>query len=171
MRGCKFVLLNLFVFVLIIGLSGCASIVSDTQENISINSSPDNAEVKIKDQSGRVVQSGNTPMTVNLDTSAGYFDGEEYTLVFDKEGYQSRTLDVSARPSGWYIGGNLLFGGLIGWLIVDPATGAMWTLSPEEVNANLPESAVSMSEDSVKVVLLKDVPSKLKDDMNQINES
>lgn len=171
MKSCKFVLLNLFVFVLIIGLSGCASIVGDNQENISINSSPDKAEVKVKDQSGRVVQSGKTPMSVNLDTSAGYFDGEDYTLVFDKEGYQSRTLNVSATPSGWYIGGNLLFGGLIGYLIVDPATGSMWNLSPEEVNANLPESKVSMSENSMKIMKLKDVPNKLRDDMKLINES
>ena len=171
MKNLNLILLNMIVFVAIIGLAGCASIVSDTQENISINSSPDNAEVEIRDQSGRIVQSGTTPMTVNLDTSAGYFDGEEYTLTFNKEGYQSRTLDVSARPSGWYIGGNLVFGGLIGYLIVDPATGAMWTLSPEKVNANMPESEMSLSEDSVKVVLLKDVPNKLKSDMKKINES
>lgn len=34
--------------------------------------------------------------------------------------------------NGWYIG-NLLFGGIIGLLIVDPATGAMWTLIPRKL--------------------------------------
>jgi hypothetical protein len=39
---------------------------------------------------------------------------------------------LTADIDGWYFG-NLLFGGLIGILIVDPATGAMWKL-PENVN-------------------------------------
>jgi hypothetical protein len=127
MKSYKFILLNLFAFVFIIGLFGCASIIGSNKENISINSSPDNAEVTIKNQSGTVVQKGKTPMTVNLDTSAGYFDGEKYTLVFNKEGYQNSSLTVSSTISGWYIAGNLVFlqGALIGWLIVDPATGCM----------------------------------------------
>ena len=29
---------------------------------------------------------------------------------------------------GWYIG-HILFGGLIGFLIIDPATGSMWKLN------------------------------------------
>lgn len=36
---------------------------------------------------------------------------------------------------GWYMG-NLLFGGFIGFLIVDPATGAMWKLD-DNVYGNL----------------------------------
>lgn len=39
--------------------------------------------------------------------------------------------------TAWYIGGNLLFGGLIGWLIVDPASGAMWHFDPEQVSVLL----------------------------------
>jgi len=34
----------------------------------------------------------------------------------------------------WYLAGNIVFGGIAGWLIVDPLTGAMWRLSPKEVN-------------------------------------
>ena len=36
---------------------------------------------------------------------------------------------------GWYIG-NIVFGGLIGWLVVDPASGAMWKLQ-DSVHGNL----------------------------------
>ena len=42
---------------------------------------------------------------------------------------------------GWYIG-NILFGGLIGMLIVDPATGAMYNL-PDRVDINLDQDASS----------------------------
>ena len=45
-------------------------------------------------------------------------------------------LPAAAQWDGWYIGGNILVGGLIGWFIVDPLTGAMYTL-PKEVNADL----------------------------------
>ena len=45
-------------------------------------------------------------------------------------GEVGRDLSMSARLNAWYWG-NILFGGLIGWLIVDPATGAMWKLKDE----------------------------------------
>jgi hypothetical protein len=39
-----------------------------------------------------------------------------------------QSVPLTAKINGWYFG-NLLFGGIIvGMLIVDPATGAMWTL-------------------------------------------
>lgn len=44
---------------------------------------------------------------------------------------------------GWYIG-NLLFGGLIGMLIVDPATGAMYKLD-DSVYATLPVNPSDVS--------------------------
>lgn len=36
---------------------------------------------------------------------------------------------------GWYVG-NIIFGGLIGLLLVDPITGAMWKL-PDTAQGNL----------------------------------
>lgn len=39
-----------------------------------------------------------------------------------------RAVTLTTGPSGWYVG-NVVFGGLIGLLIVDPATGAMWGIS------------------------------------------
>ncbi|WP_342358093.1 hypothetical protein [Arsenophonus nasoniae] len=35
------------------------------------------------------------------------------------------------------IAGNLFFGGLIGWLIVDPFNGGIYTLRPEKIDATL----------------------------------
>lgn len=156
------------VLVLGIAISGCATIVGDKRQNVSINSSPDEAEVTIKNQGGTVVERGETPMTITLDKSAGYFDGEEYTLEFKKEGYQSKMMTISAHPNGWYLAGNLLFGGLIGWFIVDPATGAMWTLSPDELEAELGDAENQASGSHIRVVLLEDVPEKLRDDMEKV---
>ena len=44
-----------------------------------------------------------------------------------KEGFEKKTIQIESKTNGWYIG-NLLFGSLIGFLIIDPLTGAMWTL-------------------------------------------
>jgi hypothetical protein len=43
---------------------------------------------------------------------------------------------VDCNVNGWYIDNNL-FGGLIGMLIVDPITGAMYKLSPDKLDASL----------------------------------
>ncbi len=63
--------------------------------------------------------------------------------------------------NGWYIA-NIIFGGLIGLLIIDPATGAMYTLSPKDVNAVLDstqsQTAQNKSKQSLTVMLVKDVP-------------
>ena len=42
---------------------------------------------------------------------------------------------LESEVDSWYFG-NILFGGLIGMLIIDPATGAMWKL-PENVSTDL----------------------------------
>lgn len=50
-------------------------------------------------------------------------------------------LFIKASANGWYIGGNIVFGGLIGWLAVDPFNGGMYTLKPKETNAILAPQA------------------------------
>jgi len=71
--------------------------------------------------------------------------------------------------NGWYIG-NLLFGGLIGLLIVDPLTGAMWTLDPKDINLILEKKTAGLPSDrrALSVVSLEDVPDYLRDKMIRI---
>ncbi|MEG2299308.1 MAG: hypothetical protein RSC03_02235, partial [Acinetobacter sp.] len=67
---------------------------------------------------------------------AGYFKPEEYQITFSKDGFTPKTVAVKGTISGWYFG-NIIFGGLIGLLAVDPATGAMYSFTPEDINAVL----------------------------------
>jgi len=53
-------------------------------------------------------------------------------MRFAKDAYQAREVTVRGEIEGWYFG-NIIFGGLIGLLAVDPATGAMYTLKPNSV--------------------------------------
>ena len=57
--------------------------------------------------------------TVTLKRGCGYFKKCKYRVLLEKGGYKQREVMLEGSPNGWYIGGNILLGGLIGWFIVD----------------------------------------------------
>jgi hypothetical protein len=116
--------------------SGCASIVSRTSREINIRSAPERARVTVTDSHGAKILESTTPAIVKLKTSDGYFSPAEYRIRLALDGYDEREIRIRGGINGWYFG-NLLLGGVIGMVIVDPLTGAMWTLSPTEVNETL----------------------------------
>ncbi|WP_137805534.1 hypothetical protein [Pseudomonas sp. G(2018)] len=115
--------------------SGCASIVGDSKYPVNVSSTPSGANFTVQNKDGVVVHSGSTPNSVTLPSGRGYFKGETYTITFKKEGYADTTAKLDTSMSGWYWG-NILFGGLIGMLVVDPMTGAMYKL-PADAAGNL----------------------------------
>lgn len=128
------------VISLVVSLcSGCASIVSKSHYPVTINSTPPGATVTIKDKRGKEIHKAVTPATITLRSGAGYFSPAKYSLNYEKEGYEKAVSSLSAGFDGWYVG-NIVFGGLIGLLIVDPATGAMWRLGPSTDCILVPES-------------------------------
>jgi len=154
-------------------MTGCATIVGEKEQSITINSSPSNANVLITDERSMEVHSGNTPTTVQLRKSDGsYFGGKTYTVEISKDGYESRTMTINSNPNGWYIGGNIIFGGLIGWLVVDPFNGAMYNLSPDTLNASLGEAVATTAdgESEITLVLIEDVPTHMLDEMQYLGK-
>jgi hypothetical protein len=133
MRKPQLVLLLCFVY-----LTGCASIISGKTDMVKFNSIPVGTEFAIKDENGKAVHHGSTPATVNLERGNGYFDGQTYEVDFSASGYQNKPYKLDTTMNGWYFG-NLIFGGVLGLLVIDPATGAMWDL-PDEVNVTLPKA-------------------------------
>ncbi len=138
-----------FLATVVFTLSGCASIVSDSKYPVSVNSEPRGANFEVRNKSGSVVSSGATPSQVTLNAGAGYFSGETYKVTYSKEGYSDQQSVIDSGVDGWYWG-NILFGGLIGMLIVDPATGAMYKL-PNSTSAGLHPTPVTAA-DTVKQV-------------------
>ncbi len=161
-------LAGLLVLLLVVVL-GCASIVSKTQRQITINSSPEQADISITDEKGMKLHEGKTPTTITLKTGGGYFKGKEYTVHMSKEGFDEQTVVIKKQLNAWYLG-NIIFGGLIGLLIVDPATGAMWTLNPQDINISLNKKITEADKDhkTLTVISLEDVPSNLRDKMVRI---
>ena len=96
---------------------------------------------------------------MTLKRGNGFFKPAAYDVTFKKEGFQTKTIQVTGTVNGWYIA-NIIFGGLIGLLIVDPATGAMYTLNPNDINAVLEEnqSASQKGQQSLTVMLVQDIP-------------
>jgi len=151
--------------------SGCATIVGQKTQTIGINSTPNKAKVTVIDEKQVTVFEGNTPVDVLLNKSDGsYFGGKTYVVKIDKAGYQPVEVTVNSGANGWYILGNLVFGGIIGWLIVDPLSGAMYNLSPEKIDTQLPqrESNSGLTPNSISVVLLENVPESLRGQMVRI---
>ncbi len=128
-------------------LSGCASIINGPTQSVTIKSTPEGAAISVTNKAGEKVHTGTAPLTVALKRAAGYFKPEVYTVAFAKEGFAPKEVVVTGTMSGWFIG-NLLFGGLIGMLAVDPVTGSMYTL-PDSVAETLVATPAKTSENSL----------------------
>jgi hypothetical protein len=148
----------------ILALSACATIFNGQTQAVSIQSAPEGAMVSVTNRAGEKIHTGPAPVTLTLKRGAGYFKSETYTVAFSKDGFASKEVVISASMSGWYIG-NLLFGGVIGMLAVDPVTGGMY-IFPDAVNATLEAEAAKTSGrgESLKVVSTDSLsPAQMKD--------
>jgi hypothetical protein len=124
---------SLSVGLLGLALVGCASITRGTKEVFVVDSTPQDAEVRLS--SGQV---GRTPASFEVGRR------DTLTVFVSKPGYKSRTLIVQSEVGGGGaagMAGNVLFGGIIG-AGVDAGTGAMYEHKPNPLMVQLePESA------------------------------
>lgn len=127
-----------FIAVSSLLFSGCASIVGQKLHTVTFDTDPSPASMTVKDAAGTVLYNGTSPYTMVVRASAGYFQKAEYVMSAKAEGRKASARTVLPSISGWYWG-NIVFGGLIGWFIVDPLTGAMYTLEPRYVLPLPPE--------------------------------
>ncbi|WP_298448829.1 PEGA domain-containing protein [uncultured Marinobacter sp.] len=113
--------------------SGCASVVSGTDQNLTFNSEPEDATVTV---SGRVL--GKTPLTVPVDR------GSNQSITFEKEGYKTYTAQLSTTTNPWFFG-NIVIGGLLG-STTDGVSGAIHEFSPDQYFVTLkPDTPTGIS--------------------------
>ena len=124
---------------------------------ITINSSPSEAKISIKDKKGIEIYTGNTPATLKLKSGAGFFSKARYQVTFEKVGYDKKVVPVEFKLNGWYFG-NIIFGGPLGLLIIDPATGAMFKLETEFLNETLTKSVASVDTKELKLLDINNIP-------------
>ncbi|MZR64335.1 hypothetical protein [Alcanivorax sp. DP30] len=177
--------------VVLVGLlsSGCASIVSDSSYPVTISSSPEGVNYTVKHaKRGYAMMKGVTPATISLSADDGFFSKASYLVSFEKRGYDAVTIQLRAGMDGWYVG-NILFGGLIGFLIIDPATGAMWKLDEQvqvaltesrkedagetvefrEKEPEQPETAAGKDSDELTLLMINDVPEAYRNSLVRVN--
>lgn len=110
--------------------SSCASIVSGSKQNINFNSTPSGATVLVDD-----VNLGVTPVIAQLERIK-----KNQKVKIELQGYKPYELILNRKTNGW-IWGNILFGGIIG-IIIDASSGAMYRLTPDQIEAQLANGVV-----------------------------
>lgn len=152
-----------WIFVLSVAplvLAGCGSIFGGSRQKVRLHSIPTNAPFTVFDiPTGKRLQVGMTPAIIDLKRGRGFMKGAQYRIVFESEGHEPRVVDVVARVNGWYVTGNAVIGGIVGWLVLDPITGGMWSLAPNELTVDF-EAAGDQASDAgnLRVVTLDQIP-------------
>jgi hypothetical protein len=149
---------------------GCASIVHSGNRLVTIGSDPPGATASIRKLEGEIVAAQKTPCTISLNPKRGYFKGQSYVLRLEMPGYQTTEVPLVATVSGWYFA-NIVFGGLIGMLAVDPATGAMWNIEPGKITRKLDSAQASLIQNKtgLVVVLASQLTPEERDHMQRLN--
>ena len=149
--------------------SGCATIVSKTSYPVYIHTDPPRATVIITNKKGREVFKGASPATVKLNSGSGYFSKAEYQVKISSPGFEEKIVPINFKLNNWYFG-NLLIGGVLGLLIIDPATGAMWKIKDPVVDETLIKSNSSAtSAPTLKIINIQDVPGNIKAGLVRVN--
>ena len=109
-------------------MGGCATITRGTTDQIQIQSEPSEARATTS-----LGQSCQTPCTLQVSRK------DEFTVSFQKEGYEPQQIDVKTQVAGSGaagFAGNILLGGVVG-MGADVATGAALEHVPNPVRASL----------------------------------
>jgi hypothetical protein len=157
------------VIAVAILLSSCATIVSHGSSIVGVDTTPQGADVQIINRNGQIVYNGHTPATLSLRHASGFFKKASYRVKLSMEGYQSREVVIGANLNGWYFG-NIVFGGVIGFLIIDPMSGAMYKLKNVYVDEKMIPQAAGTGPvaSTLQIVALKDVPEEWKGNLERL---
>lgn len=126
---------SVYIFVIVL-FSSCATIVSKSTWPFSVDTHPSGAKVVITNKKGKEIFRGRTPTAMRLKSGAGFFAKESYVVTLSMDGFETTKINVECKINGWYFG-NIVFGGLLGLLIIDPATGAMFKLADDGISEEL----------------------------------
>jgi hypothetical protein len=128
------------------------------------------AAVVITDERGFKVLQKITPTVMSLPNDA-QAQRKSYRIMISLEGTPSHERQLIAKRDGWYIRGSRVFADSIGGLIVDPETGAMYTVTPQDAGDVFAEAVAQSSgnlSSGTYVVLLSDVPQALRSKMTRV---
>ncbi len=121
-RAIAALIVSCFLFI------NCAAIFKGTSSKLDLSSEPDGASVYVNGNSW-----GKTPIKLKLESK------KTYVLEFKKEGYETKTFNITnSVGAGWIILD--ILGGLFP-IVIDAATGAWYDLDMDNINAILEQQA------------------------------
>ncbi|MDP3732151.1 MAG: PEGA domain-containing protein [Candidatus Omnitrophota bacterium] len=127
-------------------LTGCATIIHGTRQDVAITSLPVGAKVTIDN-----IEYGKTPMVIKLERS------KIHRIKLELPGYRPYEAIITKNISGWAFG-NIILGGWIG-LAIDAVTGGIYDLSPDEIRTTLAaQDAKNISTDDMLCVFVTPNP-------------
>jgi hypothetical protein len=133
--------------------TGCASIICGKQQSVSIDSKPAGAEVLVYDSNGEIIFQNTTPCVAKLNRKTSDYESADYVVLIRKEGFAPVQVPLTGKLNRAYLANFL---NVIGFAI-DPITGALWTLSPDEVAPKLEgEQAAFFGNQKGILICLKD---------------
>jgi len=161
-------LIRTIIAIMIVGiLSSCATMMGEETQKLNITSTPAKANISITDETGSVVFEGQTPASAVLKKSDGsYFGGKKYIVTLNKKGYSSHSVTLNSHVNSWYVAGNLL--NIVGWLVIDPFNGKMYTLDPTAVDVKYTVDGAKNDQKTLSIVLLEQVPDMYKNKLKEI---
>lgn len=118
---------SFLVFILILVLESCATVINTTTQNIEIKTNPPNAKITIDGK-----KFGTTPQSVNLER------GSNHVVKLELDGYDAYETQITRKISIWFWGN--AFNGFLPGMIVDMFTGSMYNLLPESINVELQQA-------------------------------
>lgn len=126
---------KLMLCALLAGTSslGCATIVKGGRTTVTVTSPTPDAEIVVKSFKGPEVFRGPSPAVVTVHKE------DQYAVEVSAPGYRLQRQVISKSISGWAFG-NLIFILPPLWAVgiaVDAASGALWSLDPEELTMSL----------------------------------
>ncbi len=128
------------LILLIFGVifSGCATIRSKSVYHIPITTIPEKSNVNITDKKGKTIIATQSPDTLVLKASSGYFRRAEYLIEVSHSGYQAKKETLYFIMDRKYLQNIFLsFFMPIGFFVVDPISGAMWMPEKQEIKVIL----------------------------------
>lgn len=159
-----FVRSRLYILACLLLMLSCATVGKGWNEPIQISTPTfqKNIRITIQDMndSNNVIGQGEAPFSIKVKTGAGYFRAAKYRVIAENElGVKTEKVIMPTLRWEYYILGNILLGGLIGLLIVDPMTGAMYGFdSPQNIRINNPSTEQSKKDiRELRVLTIKDI--------------
>jgi len=116
--------------------TGCSSVMCGKTQTVTVKSQPHGADVVVYDRFDEVIFRGVTPCRVTLDRCNEDKTAGQYRISLSKDGFTPEDVRLAGKVNRAYFA-NVLFLNVPGLAVVDPLTGAMWTLTPMEIDKEL----------------------------------